>query len=60
VEYAGRLRAAGVEVCERCYPGLVHGFLRIAGEVPVAAAAFDDLVALTAAAFGYGVRTSVA
>jgi acetyl esterase len=53
-EYVVRLREAGVEVGARRYAGLVHGFLRIAGEVPAARAAFDDLIALTSAAFGYG------
>ena len=53
-EYAERLREAGVEVGARRYAGLVHGFLRIAGEVPAARAAFDDLIALTSETCGYG------
>ena len=52
-EYAARMREAGVAVHARRYDGLVHGFLRIGGEVPAARAAFDDLIALTARAFGY-------
>jgi acetyl esterase len=52
-EYARMLRTAGVEVAARRYAGLVHGFLRIAGEVSAAREAFDDLIALTAKAFGY-------
>jgi acetyl esterase len=55
-EYARRMRDAGVVVLARRYDGLVHGFLRIAGEVRVARAAFEDLVGLAAAAFGYGER----
>jgi acetyl esterase len=49
--YAQCMRGAGVDVSAHCAPGVVHGFLRIAGEVTAARAAFDELIALTAAAF---------
>ncbi len=39
--YAGRLREAGVEVAEICYPGQPHGFVNF--EFPVAATAFADI-----------------
>jgi acetyl esterase len=44
--YAERLAAAGVPVARRRYAGLPHGFLRMAGEVPSARNAFDDLTAI--------------
>lgn len=37
--YAARLRDAGVEVGDVCYPGLVHGFAGMAARVPAASAA---------------------
>ncbi len=52
-EYAQRLRAAGVSVYAARCPGVVHGFLRIAGEVPAAAAGFDLVLQLMSEAFGY-------
>ena len=52
-EYAQRLRAAGVSVYAARCPGVVHGFLRIAGEVPAAAAGFDLVLELMSEAFGY-------
>ena len=52
-EYAPRLRAAGVSVYAACCPGVVHGFLRIAGEVPAATAGFDLVLELMSEAFGY-------
>ncbi len=52
-EYAQRLRAAGVSVLAARCPGVVHGFLRIAGEVPAAAAGFDLVIELMSEAFGY-------
>ena len=52
-EYAQRLRAAGVSVAAARCPGVVHGFLRIAGEVPAAAAGFDLVLGLMSEAFGY-------
>lgn len=41
--YAERLRAAGVTVLHRRHPGLVHGFLSLAGGVRTARAAIDQL-----------------
>jgi acetyl esterase/lipase len=43
--YAQRLGAAGVEVRYRCYPGMVHGFLQMAGLVPDAQQAIDEIAA---------------
>ena len=51
--YASRLRAAAVPVAASRCPGVVHGFLRIAGEVAAAGAAFDQAVGLIAEMFGY-------
>lgn len=52
-EYAHRLRAAGVPVASCRCDGLVHGFLRIAGEVDAAGAGFDRITDLMAEMFGY-------
>lgn len=43
--WADRLRAAGVAVRHRCHPGLVHGFLSLAGAVRAARDATDRLCA---------------
>jgi acetyl esterase len=43
IEWADRLRAAGVTVRHRHYPSLVHGFLSLAGVVRAARAAVDEL-----------------
>jgi acetyl esterase len=51
--YVARLRTAGVPVAAGRCPGVVHGFLRIAGEVAAAGAAFDQTVGLIAEMFGY-------
>lgn len=40
-EYAAKLAAAGVDVEYECVPGAIHGFLSIAGMVPIAAAAIQ-------------------
>jgi acetyl esterase len=53
-EYAERLRSAGVRVAARRFPGLVHGFLRIAGEVDLAVAAFDETIAMVEQTLGAG------
>jgi acetyl esterase len=42
--YADALEAAGVAVTYRNYPGLLHGFASLAGLMPAARAAYDDLV----------------
>jgi acetyl esterase len=39
--YARRLSEAGVTCEDRCFPGLVHGFLHISGGVPAARAALE-------------------
>ena len=44
--------AAGARVEHRCYGGLFHGFLHLAGPVPAAAAAFADLTAALRSALG--------
>jgi acetyl esterase len=43
--YAGKLRAAGVEVAYSCYAGMIHGFLQMAGLVEAAQRAIDDVAA---------------
>jgi acetyl esterase len=43
--YAERLRAAGVEVCYRCFDTLVHGFLSLDGVASAPTAAMEDLLA---------------
>ena len=43
--YARRLEAAGVPAEDRCFPGLVHGFLHLAGAIPAAKAALDHAAA---------------
>jgi acetyl esterase len=52
-EYARRLRSAGVPVASACCEGLVHGFLRIAGDIAVAGAGFDRVISLMSELFGY-------
>jgi acetyl esterase len=42
-EYAEQLESAGNRVIHRRYPGLVHGFLSLAGGVRAARAAVDEL-----------------
>ncbi|PZW37584.1 acetyl esterase [Humitalea rosea] len=41
--YASRLRASGVAVEQRRYPGQMHGFLTMGKVLPTATAALDDL-----------------
>lgn len=41
--YAARLRTAAVAVRHRSYPGMVHGFLGLFGELPAARRALDDV-----------------
>ena len=40
--YAGRLRAAGVAVELKRYPGMIHPFLSMAGVIPEGRVALDD------------------
>ena len=46
-DYAARLRAAGVDVWSRCFPGLTHGFLGSGGYVPAADRALTELAEQT-------------
>ncbi|MDB4931111.1 MAG: alpha/beta hydrolase [Myxococcaceae bacterium] len=48
--YATKLLAAGVDVTAKRYPGLVHGYLNMAGSVDAAREPWDDLVAALRAA----------
>jgi acetyl esterase len=50
--YADKLAAAGVEVIYRCYPGVVHGFMTMAGAVDTGRTAIRD----TAAMLGQALR----
>ncbi|HYL88884.1 MAG TPA: alpha/beta hydrolase [Burkholderiales bacterium] len=50
-EYADRLRAAGVKVDYREYPGMVHGFILFGGVVDTANAAVAECGAALRAAF---------
>lgn len=43
LEYADKLQAAGVSVCHLDYPQLVHGFLGMAGVLPAARQALDEI-----------------
>lgn len=45
VAYAARLREAGVPVRERCYDGLVHGFVQMTGVVAAARRAMLEIAA---------------
>jgi len=49
--YADRLRAAGVAVEYREYPGLVHGFATSTGAIDAAAVAVREMAADLRAAF---------
>jgi acetyl esterase len=41
--YARKLRAAGVNVAYTCWPGMIHGFLQMAGLVDDARRAIDEI-----------------
>lgn len=47
--YAQKLATAGVEAHYRCYPGMIHGFLQMAGLVAEAQQAIDEIAAFLAA-----------
>jgi acetyl esterase len=49
--YADRLRADGVAVTHRMYPGMHHGFMNLTQMFPKAKQAFDDVVAALTTAF---------
>jgi acetyl esterase len=51
--YAARMREAGVQVDDRCYRGLVHGFLSMTGGLDAAAAAMTDAVNALIRGCGY-------
>jgi acetyl esterase len=42
--YADALEAAGVSVTYKNYEGVIHGFVNMAGLMPAARAAYDDMV----------------
>jgi acetyl esterase len=44
--YADRLAAAGVKVAYRCYPGMVHGFMTMAGAIDTGRTAIQDTAAM--------------
>jgi acetyl esterase len=48
LEYARRLRGAGVAVQTRVWPGMLHGFLAHPALTPVADAAIDEIAAFVA------------
>jgi acetyl esterase len=48
--YADRLAAAAVEVTYRCYPGVVHGFMTMAGAIEAGRKAIDETAASIRAA----------
>jgi acetyl esterase len=50
--YADRLAAAGVEVTYRCYPGVVHGFMTMAGAINLGRKAIDETAASIRRALG--------
>jgi acetyl esterase len=50
--YAKALAAAGVAAEHRHYPGLLHGYLQLAGYCQAARAAVDDAAAALRKAFG--------
>jgi acetyl esterase len=52
--YAKALAAAGVAAEHRHYPGLIHGYLQLAGFCKAAREAVDDAAAALRAAFGAG------
>jgi acetyl esterase len=49
--YAERLREGGNAVAYRCYDGLVHGFISLAGGIALARTAIDDTTAALRRAF---------
>ena len=51
--YADRLAAARVEVTYRCYPGVIHGFMTMAGAIDIGRKAIEE----TAATIGRALQT---
>ena len=50
--YADRLAAAGVPVTYRCYEGMIHGFLTMAGKIDAGNAGIEEIGAALRQAFG--------
>lgn len=50
--YAVRLKAAGVPVFHKCYPGFIHGFYVMTGAIAAARTAVDEACGLLRTAFG--------
>jgi acetyl esterase len=50
--YAERLQAAGVPVTWRCYPGMIHGFMTMAGALDLGRTAVGETAASIRAALG--------
>ncbi|GAA0603706.1 alpha/beta hydrolase [Sporichthya brevicatena] len=50
-EFGARLRDAGVEVAVRRYPGMIHGFVGLAGVIPAGREAIDEVATTLRAAF---------
>ena len=44
INYAKKLKGAGVPTHYRLYEGMVHPFLNVAGKIPIARIAFDDAI----------------
>lgn len=53
VQYADRLRLAGVPVDLEIYPGVVHGFIQFGRAIPAALTAHNDAARALRRAFGY-------
>ena len=50
--YADRLAASGVPVTYRCYDGMIHGFLTMAGAIDAGRAGVDEIAGALRRAFG--------
>jgi acetyl esterase len=50
--YGDRLQAAGVNVTWRCYPGMIHGFMTMAGALDLGRKAIDQTAASIREALG--------